>query len=40
VLGLLDEISILGSEEFLEHLKNFVSQLDPNNKMANTKLKK
>jgi hypothetical protein len=40
VLGLLDEISILGSEAFLAHLKNFVSQLDPNNKMANTKLKK
>jgi predicted DNA-binding transcriptional regulator YafY len=40
VLGLLDEISILGSEAFLAHLKIFVSQLDPNNKMANTKLKK
>jgi proteasome accessory factor C len=39
VLGLLDEISILGSEEFLAHLKNFVSQLDPNNKMANINLK-
>ena len=39
VLGLLDEISVLGSEEFMEHLKNFVSQLDPNNKMANTTLK-
>jgi proteasome accessory factor C len=40
VLGLLDEITILGSEEFIVHLKNFVSQLDPNNKMANTILKK
>jgi proteasome accessory factor C len=40
VLGLLDEINILGSEEFLAHLKNFVSQLDPNNKMAKTQLKK
>lgn len=39
VLGLLDEISVLGSEEFLAHLKNFVSQLDPNNKMTNTPLK-
>ena len=38
VLGLLDEISILGSEEFLAHLKSFVSQLDPNTKMANTNL--
>lgn len=35
VLGLLDEFSILGSDEFLEHLKNFVSQLTKNNKMAN-----
>ncbi len=40
VLGLLDEISILGSDEFLEHLKNFVSQLTKNNKMANNNLKK
>jgi hypothetical protein len=40
VLGLLDEINGFGYEEFLAHLKNFVSQLDPNNKMANTKLKK
>ncbi len=40
VLGLLDEIKILGSEEFLAHLKNFVSQLDANNKMANTQLEK
>jgi proteasome accessory factor C len=40
VLGLLDEINILGSEEFLAHLKNFVSQLEPNNKMANSNLKK
>jgi proteasome accessory factor C len=39
VLGLLDEITILGSEEFIVHLKNFVSQLTQNNKMANTKLK-
>jgi proteasome accessory factor C len=39
VLGLLDEISVLGSEEFLDHLKNFVSKLDANNKMANIKLK-
>lgn len=40
VLGLLDEISILGSEEFLAHLKNFVSQLTQNNKMVSTHLKK
>lgn len=40
VLGLLDEISILGSEEFLAHLKNFVSQLTQNNKMESTHLKK
>jgi predicted DNA-binding transcriptional regulator YafY len=40
VLGLLDEIKILGSEEFIVHLKNFVSQLTQNNKMANTILKK
>lgn len=40
VLGLLDEIKILGSEEFLTHLKNFVSQLDANNKMAKTQLEK
>jgi hypothetical protein len=36
LLGLINEVSLLGSEEFLEHLKNFVSQLNPNNKMANT----
>jgi hypothetical protein len=39
-LGLIDEISILGSEAFLAHLKNFVSQLGPNNKMANKTLNK
>jgi predicted DNA-binding transcriptional regulator YafY len=40
VLGLLDEITILGSEEFLNHLRDSVSQLIQNNKVVRPKLNK
>lgn len=40
VLGLLDEITVLGSEEFLKHLKDFVGQLTQNNKVINSSFKK
>jgi hypothetical protein len=40
VLGLLDEITVLGSEEFLNHLKDFVGQLTQNNKVINSNFKK
>jgi predicted DNA-binding transcriptional regulator YafY len=40
VLGLLDEITILGSEEFLNHLRKSVSQLIQNNKVVSPKLNK
>jgi predicted DNA-binding transcriptional regulator YafY len=40
VLGLLDEITILGSEEFLNHLRNSVGQLIQNNKVVSPKLNK
>ncbi len=33
VLGLLDEITVLGSDQFIEHLRTFVGQLYENNKM-------
>jgi proteasome accessory factor C len=34
VLGFLDEITILGSDDFIEHLRAFVGQLYENNKKA------
>jgi proteasome accessory factor C len=34
VLGFLDEITVLGSDDFIEHLRAFVGQLYENNKKA------
>jgi proteasome accessory factor C len=37
VLGFLDEITVLGSDDFIAHLKTFVGQLYEKNKMAGLK---